>query len=355
MIFFCVSLPGRFGEWCDTVIARVAQAALGSVVSAGANTAEELAGELVRSGGQHFYIGARHPSRWWREMLTATGKKFVVAVDDPRRGAADLILRHKLELRDASRLVACSCAFVCRYSSLPGALVVSSERASRSPNATVAALAEHLELSVDTDTIDRIIAELEASGLVPVDPDAAESARLSDESLPTVNGALAPFSDYFASGTLGPIIWSRNLFLEENHGPAIHPINISGKIRYLVHGPHIALPPGSWMAEVILGFSEDAIGMGFRIEVWAGSQLGMAQITPSGPGLARVNVNFVLEESNDSLVEIRVMNERAAIYGQLILGQVTMTLLPNVSPAVVDRLTAELGLPSERVRYLNTV
>ena len=47
----------------------------------------------------------------------------------------------------------------------------------------------------------------------------------------------------------------------------------------------------------------------------------MAQITPSGPGLARVNVNFVLEESNDSLVEIRVMNERAAIYGQLILGQ----------------------------------
>ena len=86
MIFFCVSLPGRFGEWCDTVIARVAQAVLGSVVSTGANAAEELAGELVRSGGQHFYIGARHPSRWWREMLTATGKKFVVAVDDPGGG-----------------------------------------------------------------------------------------------------------------------------------------------------------------------------------------------------------------------------------------------------------------------------
>ena len=277
-------------------------------------------------------------------MLTATGKKFVVAVNDPRRGAADLILRHKLELRDASRLVACSCAFVCRYSSLPGALVVSSERASRSPNATVAALAEHLELSVDTDTIDGIIAKLEHR-VWRRWIRTRRVRRLSDETLPTVNGALAPFSDYFASGNSLPIIWSRNLFLEENHGPAIHPINISGKIRYLVHGPHIALPPGSWMAEVILGFSEDAIGMGFRIEVWAGSQLGMAQITPSGPGLARVNVNFVLEESNDSLVEIRVMNERAAIYGQLILGQVTMTLLPNVSPAVVDRLTAELGFP----------
>jgi len=63
----------------------------------------------------------------------------------------------------------------------------------------------------------------------------------------------------------------------------------------------------------------------------------------------------VLEELNDNFVEIRVMNERAAIYGQLILGQVTMTLLQNVSPAIVDRLTAELGLPSERVRHLNTV
>src|SRR4051794_33457569 len=148
MICFCVSLPGRFGEWCDAVIARLAQTVLGPVVSTGANTAEELAGEPIRSGGQHFYIGARQPDRWWREMLTATGKKFIVAVDDPPRIAADLIIRHQLGLRDASRLVACSCASICRYASLPAALVVNAERASRSPHATAAALAEHLELSV---------------------------------------------------------------------------------------------------------------------------------------------------------------------------------------------------------------
>ena len=43
MILFSVSLPGRFGDWCDHVIARLAETALGSVVPTGANTAEELA------------------------------------------------------------------------------------------------------------------------------------------------------------------------------------------------------------------------------------------------------------------------------------------------------------------------
>jgi hypothetical protein len=143
---------------------------------------------------------------------------------------------------------------------------------------------------------------------------------------------------------LGHITWARDLFLVEHHQPAIHPIDISGKIRYLIYGPYIALPPGNWVAEMVLGFSEDAIGMSFMVEVWAGSKLSTVSVHPSGPGLAQINISFALEESNDNLVEIRVMNERAAIYGRVALGQATVTLLQNVSPAVVDALTTELGL-----------
>ena len=103
MILFCVSLPGRFGDWCDAVIGRLAETVLGHVVATGANTAEELASELVKTDGQHFYVGSRHPSRWLREKLMATNKNFVVAVDDPCSAAGDLIIRHHLEPAEASR------------------------------------------------------------------------------------------------------------------------------------------------------------------------------------------------------------------------------------------------------------
>ncbi|MGH9593764.1 MAG: hypothetical protein ACRD5L_11770, partial [Bryobacteraceae bacterium] len=105
MILFCVSLPGRFGEWCDAVIGRLAATVLGPIVSTGANTAEELAAELVTTGGQHFYVGARQPSRWLRDQLTTTNKNFIVAVDDPRNAASDLIIRHHLDAADATRRV----------------------------------------------------------------------------------------------------------------------------------------------------------------------------------------------------------------------------------------------------------
>ena len=84
--------------------------------------------------------------------------------------------------------------------------------------------------------------------------------------------------------------------------------------------------------------------MSFQVDVWAGSQLSMTSINPSGPGIARVSLGFALEESNDNLVEIRVMNERAAIYGRVGLGQATVTLLQSVPPTMIDTLTTELGI-----------
>jgi hypothetical protein len=345
VILFCVSLPGRFGDWCDAVIWRLAQTVLGPVVSTGANTAEELAADLIRTEGQHFYVGARQPGRWLREKLMATNRNFVVAIDDPRRAASDLVIRHHLEPAEASRRVACSCAAISRYIGLPGAIVVRSDRDWPNAAATVAALAHHLGLLVGTADIEEIAADLEEARLRPNDElGAAAPAQLREHSLAVINGALAPYVEFFRGAPLGQITWARDLFLEEHHQPATHPIDISGKIRHLIYGPYIALPPGNWVAEMVLGFSEDAVDMSFQVDVWAGSQLSMARINPSGPGLAQVRLSFSLEESNDNLVEIRVMNERSAIYGRLALGQATVTLQQNASPAVIDTLTRELGL-----------
>jgi len=350
MFLFSVSLPGRFGNWCDAVIARLAQATLGSVASTGANTAEELAVELIKTDGDHLYVGARHPSRWLRDMLVGGDRNFVVALEDPRRVASELISEHHLESAAASRLVACSCASLYQFAAAPRALVVSSETANSNPAAAVTAIAQHLGLRIDRPDAARLVADLDAADLSPrADSATAPIAALPDQTATAIEGALAPYAASFRGGSLPPIIWARDLFLEENHCPASYPIDVAGQIRYLIYGPYIALPPGSWAAEMVLGFSDDSVNMSYRIEVWAGSLLATTQMQPAAAGLRRININFTLDESNDHLVEVRVVNERVAAAGRLVLGHATMQLVTDLSSAVVDSLNAELGLSQQEL------
>src|SRR5437762_14016952 len=203
MILFSVSLPGRFGDWCDHVIARLAETALGSVVSTGANTAEELATVLIDTEGRHFYVGSRHPSRWLRDKLAAANKKFVIAVDDPRHAVNDLIFRQQLALPEAARRVASSCAAMSRYVALPGALVVSGERDWPRQAATIAAIADHLGLSVGDADIEKLAADLDAAGLGP-HGDAEEGwlAALPEASIAVIEGAVSSYAAYFHGDSL---------------------------------------------------------------------------------------------------------------------------------------------------------
>src|SRR5947207_493154 len=209
MILFSVSLPGRFGDWCDHVIARLAETVLGSVVATGANTADELATDLINTEGQHFYVGARHPSRWLRDKLAASNKKFVIAVDDPRHAVNDLIVRQQLDLPEAARRVASSCAAMSRYVGLPGALVVSGERDWPRQAATIAAVADHLGLPVDRADIEKLAADLDAAGLGPHD-DAEQRwlAALPEPSIAVIDGAVSSYAAYFHGDSLGQITWA---------------------------------------------------------------------------------------------------------------------------------------------------
>ncbi len=343
MSLFCVSLPGRFGDWCDGAIARLASSVLGPVISTGGSTPEQLAAELIDSEGQHFYVGARNPSRWLREKLIERSKKIVVALDDPQHAVSDLTNRHQIGLFDAARQVASSCAAISQYVTLPGALVVNAERDWANPAETLMAFARHFGLLVDRAEADTIVEELNAAGL-GLDPQ-EPTVQWQDNEL--VMGAIGSYAEYFVGGTLGTLRWERELFFEEHHKPPAHPIEITGKVRYLIYGPYITLPPAGWTAEMILGFSEDATETSFRIEVWAGSMLGSATIQPPRAGVFPVDVSFVIEEGNDNLVEIRVRNERSAIFGRLALGHVILTPRSGVSQLTAANLRLELGLGSD--------
>jgi hypothetical protein len=346
MVLFSFGLPGRFGDWCDAVILRMAEAALGSITAIGANTAEELATILVREEGGSFLVNGRQPPGWLRRMLAATNKPVIISLDDPQVAIQELATHNGVELASATRLVGCSCVSIISCIALPSALVVHADRDWHQPLETAAAIARHLGLAVCIADIERVVADLAALGRrSESDPPDSDASQPNEATLPVASGAVAPYLAHFKGAALEPITWAREVFLVDGHRPATHAVDITGRTRALIYGPYISLPPGNWAAEIVLGFSREAAEVNFLVDVLiAGSQLSVTSIRPLQAGIFSVNLSFMIGEDNDHPVEFRVINEHAAFDGRVMLGHVTLTLQNNPSSEAVDRLTTELGL-----------
>jgi hypothetical protein len=77
------------------------------------------------------------------------------------------------------------------------------------------------------------------------------------------------------------ITWVRELFLADDHRPAVQRVDGTGRVRALIYGPYIRLPLGNWSAEVVLGFSQKATDVTFVVDVLsAGSQLTVTSLRP---------------------------------------------------------------------------
>jgi hypothetical protein len=350
MIFFSVGLPGRFAEWCDAVIFRLAQRALGSVELVSLNTLDELASTMIRTGASHFVVCSRQPGGGVQTALAQAGRRFIAVLGEPRAALRDLATRPGFDLVAATRAVASSCASLLSCTAISEVLVLSSVKYGHDLVSIASMIARHLELDVSVDEVEAILAALRDDGVLPLpaDDDAWWNS-LEEPQQALVNGALGGYLDYFAGAGLGKITWERDLFFisEEpaSHEPvpASRPVDITGRIRFLVYGPFINLPPGSWSASVILGFSPEAAGMTYIIEVFAGIQLTHVRIEPGDERIFEVNLHFSLDAAVDHPVQIRIHNERPAFDGRLALGYVTLTPQASVRGDARAYLTTALS------------
>ena len=336
MIFFSIGLPGRFAEWCDAVIFRLAQRALGPVELVSLNTLDELALAMIRTGAPHFVVCARQPGGGVQTSLAQAARRCIYVLDEPRAALRDLATRPGFDLVTATRAVASSCASILSCAALPEALVLSGAKYGHDPISTATMIARHLELDVGGDEIESIVAVLRDEGVVPLPADDdAWWDSLEERQQALVNGALGAYVDHFAGGDFGKITWERELFFISEEPathepiPASRPVDITGRIRFLVYGPFINLPPGSWSASVILGFSPEAAGMTYIVEVFAGTQLTHVRVEPGNERIFEANLHFSIEAAVDHPVQIRVHNERPAFDGRLAVGYVTM--MPHAS------------------------
>lgn len=331
MIFFSIGLPGRFAEWCDAVIFRLARRALGPVELVSLNTLDELALAMIRTAASHFVVCSRQPGGRVQTALAQAGRRFIAVLDEPRAALRDLATRPGFDLVAATRSVASSCASILSCAAMPEALVLSGVKHGHDLASTATMIGRHLELDVNGDEIETIVAALRDEGVVPLPTDDdAWWDSLQEPQQALVDGALGAYVDYFAGGGLGKITWERELFFiseepaAQEPVPAARPVDITGRIRFLVYGPYINLPPGSWSASVILGFSPEAAGMTYIIEVFAGIQLTHVRIEPGDERIFEANLHFPIDAAVDHPVQIRIHNERPAFDGRLAVGYVTM-------------------------------
>ena len=276
MLYFVIGLPGSFTEWCDAATGAITRRALGPTELVRADALEEISLAMIRTGASRAVVASRQPGGRLRSALVAAGRTFLVVVEDPRTAFAEALYRPRNDVAAAAQLVASSCAGIMRYVSSSGALALFRDRDGSDPVITARAIARHLVLNVSDADLVEIVNGLAAAGLTFERSDgAAQRDGLGVEEQRVVGGAVGPFVTYLATGNLPPIIWERELFFlgDRPSERATGIIDVTGRARRLLDGPHIMLPPGSWSLSLRLLFSRATTEHDFLVAVVADRQV----------------------------------------------------------------------------------
>jgi hypothetical protein len=352
VIFFSIGLPGRFSEWCERVIARLADTLMGPVVVGEWPSLDEMLGYrplgrvldqvaviLLQNAPAHLVINVRQPDERLHAALAETAIPFVLALDDPRVAVADILAKTDFEPAAATRVVADSCSFVMRYTAMPGAFRLHANEARGDASGIVSAIARHLRIPIGETEAAAIADSVAQTGSAPGETaSGAGTLAVADWVRKMLDGALGPYGELFAGGILGHIVWTRDLFwcVDDPRKKPAQLIDVSGGARCLIYGPYIHLPPGSWSARVVLGFSREAAGYIFLVDACcADRQLAAVSFQPDAAGIRVTDISFTLGEAACRGVEIRVMVLSEMAKGQLAFGHVVLT------PLVLPRFDAE--------------
>ena len=349
MLLFSIGLPGRFAEWCDDTIARLASSSSGAeaVVRTSPSTADliryesrpapldDAAVALMAGKAGHTVVGVRQPDPQLLTALAETHARFAVTLESPRSAAADLLTDTGAEPRLVTRAVANSCASALRFPALPGALLLRPESVRANIAEWVLALARHFDFTASEAAVAAAVAAFPPTRADPGEGDDSWPAAIPEPARMAMRGAFAGYEACFAGHGLGRIVWNRELFLA-NHleKRASDALDISGGARILIFGPYIHLPPCPWTAQVRLGFSEGAAGHVFLIDAYSDRQLAATTLQPPSGGIFVADLSFSLGEPSGQGFQIRVAVTEHNAKGQLVFGEVVLTPAGAPTPQV---------------------
>jgi hypothetical protein len=343
MVLFVLGLPGRFAEWCDELTARLSRRALGSTAIVRANTLQEITLGMIGGGFSQAIVAARQPSGRLCAALVEAGRRFIIATDDVQIACAELAGEELAELPAAVQAIASSCAALIGHLAAPGGLVIAADRDGFDGVATAVAVARHFEFNLGEDDISEIVRDMEAGGFAERKRDGQWWDNLPRAAREMALGAIGPYLGDAPDGHPPPITWTRDLFFlgdRPNERPT-GPIDITGRARCLIQGPHIILPPGSWSLSLTLLFSREGAEHEFLVEICADHPLASGSIRPQQEGSAAIDLDFALDDSTEQPISIRVSTVRAAFDGTIAMVGASLAR----AAASADPSPAQLLLP----------
>jgi len=350
MIFFSIGLPSRFAEWCDQLVCRLVERALGPVRIAGASTVADVGLALIASPEPHVMIAARYPTAALVEAFANSGRGFLIALDDPRAALQNMVLQHGMEWNAAIRATANSCAAILAYAAMPQATALQSVRDGCDPAASAARIARCFGLALnDADLI--ACAALASSPAIDKTAGGTEAwwDGIDSAHREVAAGALAAYAPRFADRESGELVWRRELFLlgDDPQQSASGIVQIEGGVRNLLFGPYIALPIGNWSCTVSFAVSREAAGLSFGFEVTAGARcdrLAYTIIVPDDRGFCRASFAFTIDMSTEQPISTRLVNLEPASGGRLVFGDMALTEQTGARAPMLMELSAALGL-----------
>jgi hypothetical protein len=158
--------------------------------------------------------------------------------------------------------------------------------------------------------------------------------ELTDEETSIAEQALGPIVAMAIRRDWPPVTWPLAVFLsgDRPNERALIVTEMTGRARIVYYGPYLHLPPGQWEGELVVGFSEDAVGSAFTVEVCGSTPIARARFRASRPGLFRGTFVFSLANVQDP-IELRFSNDQGAIEGRFGLAWVKLYYRGEISPS----------------------
>lgn len=128
------------------------------------------------------------------------------------------------------------------------------------------------------------------------------------------------------------VTWGPSFFTYDprnaDQGPKTGEMDLTGRPRFLIHGPYIVMPPGRWKAIFRLGFDRPGSRVRFRLD-WGGqTEYDSEEFTPGRPGLFEIEMDYVWREPAPA--EFRILVMEGVFDGQLTFGGVKVSRMSDV-------------------------
>jgi hypothetical protein len=285
-----------------------------------------------------FFSDCPHPEI--TNMMIATRAPIIVVADEIADIVSYTIETRGMELPHALRFATqVTSALDVLFHSIQ-TLQVTPDRYKRDVSGLVAEVIDFFGIKCSAEQFDAILRRLNASSkphitsvndyvkhLLPVVHLASNYLKgLPEEQRQIVQSLTEQYSSIMSGKSLSSVSWPSRLFMDwDNSGMFLErTIDLTGPARFIICGPYLHLPAGSWSVEVQIEvrdcISENALG----VDVFSGDILCAVSMRLFPEGAYAFDMEF---ETVDPLlpVELRFQLLRGAIEGELRLLGVRLT------------------------------